>query len=151
MARQVAILVSCDACNAPDLAPDRALVLAVANDAPRQIDLCDSCQVKLWGPLAELYAMAATAPPREEETPRERRPVTCPECGYKCPSRSALRSHLEIRHKTDAGLWQAEHGHAIDDPDQPVPFTCDDCNPRRAFVNPQGLAQHRRALHSATP
>lgn len=146
MARQIAILVTCDGCGTDGLDPDRPLILALGQDKPRQLDLCSDCQVKLWGPLAKIYADAATVAPAKAPAPKAAKtPMDCPECDYTGPSRSALRTHLESTHGVALGAWQYAHGRAVDSPDVPVPFKCEDC--RMAFVNLQGMAQHNRANH----
>lgn len=128
--------------------PDGGMCLALGNDAPRQLDLCDGCRDRLWGPLASIYRAARPAPDTAPKKHEKQEPLPCPICDYVCPSRSALRSHLEVRHETDTGKWQYEQGHAVDGVNIPVPHVCETCG--KAYVNRQGLAQHvASAAHQA--
>ena len=108
---EVVQLIWCDLHRIEVASPDQKKKAVVTRtidlgDGPRQVDLCGSCDERIYAPMAKLLDSQGRAPNPEEEPVKksgQRRkypsqmPVPCPECGHTL-TRTALARHIYVTH-----------------------------------------------------
>lgn len=163
MAKEIAVLVSCDVCSArrQDGADIQEDVPVKVGKQEREVDLCAACRAQL-NEHFEVYlqagrkpnglAAAPTGTVRYSEYDLTKCPV--PDCGSTYADSKGLRRHLKEQH--NLGLREAllaypdttrkGPDYVEPEPDMPCP-ECAASGEPRSFHKAQGLAAHRSRVH----
>lgn len=107
MSKQIQILAFCDGDHEQDTPATVERTLSL-DGKPWVNDLCERCDRQFIWPLLSLSEAGAEPPDPPPRPSRSRKgiggakprnlPTVCPDCGYECPTRSALGQHVKAKH-----------------------------------------------------